>query len=120
MLSRMLPRRLGAQQAWLFNGEDVKEAINLFDQFDPTFSILPEDFHMIFGELIDYPVVLDAIKDFYNEYGAIVEVLDEPKPKLRVPPAKLIEVKPKDGKKFWSVIFINQGLVFFNSYTHRP
>jgi hypothetical protein len=116
----MLPRQLGAQQAWRFNGEDVKEAINLFDQFDPTFSILPEDFHMVFGGLIDYPVVLDAIKDFYNEYGAVVEILNVSKPKLRVPPGKLIEVKPKNGINFWSVILINQGFVFFNSYTHLP
>ena len=117
LLSTMLPRWLGANEAWRFNEKLEEERIDLFGNASISLPVVPEDFRMTLGAPTDYATVLNTVKDLCRERGITLEVLPEPRPELKVPPRVLIEIRRENGTKFRSVIFVTGELVFFTSFT---
>jgi hypothetical protein len=67
MLSKMLPRRLGAYEAWRFHENLEDERIRFFDPMHPPFSIVPESFRMEFSRPVKYESIIEAVRIFCEE-----------------------------------------------------
>jgi hypothetical protein len=119
MLSTMLPRLLGAYEAWRFNKEYDEERVDLYGEVDPRISVVPEDFHMSFAQsvTVDYHAVLEAVKVLCARYGALVEIIDERKEDINTPPRAIVEIRPRGLDPFRAVVFVQEGFV---SFFHVP
>jgi hypothetical protein len=116
MLSRMLPRRLGAYEAWRFHENLEDERVRFLDPVYPPFSIVPESFRMEFSRPVDYESVIAAVRIFCEECGADFEVKSDRKRNLNIPPRAIVRIRPKGSKSFNAVILVEEGFVSFTSF----